>query len=267
MRRESPENSEISVSHQVGTATGFWRSHFAENPVARLVWGIEPRSMRRRRKALLAFLLPIVTYYILLCIPMIAYELIFPRRGGPFIISTFYGGFVGATIFPIYWYWAAPNSKLFLMNAEQFLVSNLNPSQIVIGFSSPHLLGVTAISFLHLAVPISVINVRIFDPHEDAFITLLGLTLPVVTVLCAAFWDVARSYEPRARLTRAATIWIAGPLSSPLLLALAISFFGADDDILNVGLWLELASWPLRIWVVARAWRKLLRKQPDSSEI
>lgn len=262
MSASAPEQPDLSWAV---SRPPFWETHFADNPVARFVWGVEPRSRQRRLKAVFHVLLPSLVYYAVL-----GSVLVMTLRSMPsptdLAAAIAFGGYLGAMVFPIFWQWTGPNTKMLMLNFEHLLTTRLSVPQIVIGFSSPQVFGIFIIASLHFVIPVCAIAFSASFDSSDYFYFLLSLGAPIFSVLSAALWDVLHLHQRREMMNRLYGMYAIGILSNPALWIIILGIVIESEAIMKIGVWTEPLGWMLRGGLVLQAWGDFLNAKaaPES---
>ncbi len=233
------------------------------NPLARLTWGVEPRNLLRRRRALVSLLWPS-----LLWLALAAGLGFFNVRG---ILEVYFAissaaGFLVACIALLQTGIGSRQAHRLRENWDDYTLAGLTPEQIVLGLGGPRLAGLYLLALLLFLPGVGMATKEGWGDSDLIYILIIFYVTPIYLLLLAPF-ELALWALVKSSWLRLVYLALASLLTSPLyffIAALVLSqIFGGfimpniDEVYAFVA---ELISWPLRLIFVILFWRWGMRR-------
>ena len=240
-----------------------FREDLRTNPLSRYAWGIEPFNRRRRRRAWIAFLLPSLSYLILVFLFLFG---VLPGYLSDLrLFESVYGAAVIVFVFILLSRGLRTGLAIKLQaNWSDYYLAGLTGRQILCGSDAPRLAGDFALAILNLVI--AMVIAICFASYErwdyDDWYILVVCASPSMLGICAVLLDVALWPYVSLRLARITLISLVGILTSPVLIIICLSLFAhirtgvESEDVIR----LEIVSWIVRFALIGWLWRRAERK-------
>ena len=230
-----------------------FREDLRTNPLSRYAWGIEPFNRRRRRRAWIAFLLPSLSYLILVFLFLFG---VLPGYLSDLrLFESVYGAAVIVFVFILLSRGLRTGLAIKLQaNWSDYYLAGLTGRQILWGSDAPRLAGDIALAILNLLLTVvTVICYALVVGWNDGILLLVPVVCvsPSLLGICAAMLDAALWPFISLRLMRIVLLSLAGVLTSPFLIIIFCLSVHPEEAVL-----LEIVSWAIRLPLIVWLWRR-----------